>query len=189
MASSSAYFSDTSITFVPRSSKILLRPTRNRVALGILTAALLSTCYFFSRDDHFLLMFGLTFLYLGFGGLLVLTLEVRNVLSGAPASVAAKVGTVCAFIGMYSYSIYLWHAALLGAVQVFFLRKPGHFNVPAIALFLFDLLASIALGIFFARLIEFPVLRVRDRLFPALQQPPPRTAPAFVSATSPGGNL
>lgn len=175
--------------FRPEVIENLLRPTRNRIAIGILTAALLSTCYFFGRDDHFLLMFGLTFLYLGFGGLLVLTLEVRNVLSGAAATVAAKIGTVCAFIGMYSYSIYLWHAALLGAVQVFFLRKPGHFNVPAIALFLFDLLASIALGIFFARLIEFPVLRVRDRLFPALQQPPPRTAPAFVSATSPGGNL
>src|SRR5277367_1234415 len=134
--------------FRPEVIENLLRPTRNRIAIGILTAALLSTCYFFGRDDHFLLMFGLTFLYLGFGGLLVLTLEVRNVLSGAAATVAAKIGTVCAFIGMYSYSIYLWHAALLGAVQVFFLRKPGHFNVPAIALFLFDLLASIALGIF-----------------------------------------
>jgi peptidoglycan/LPS O-acetylase OafA/YrhL len=175
--------------FRPEVIPNLLRPARNRIALAILTAALLSNCYFFSRDDHFLLMFGLTFLYLGFGGLLVLTLEVRNVLSGAAATVAAKVGTVCAFIGMYSYSIYLWHAALLAAVQVFFLRKPGHSNVPGVALFSFDLLASIALGIFFARLIEFPVLRVRDRLFPALQQPPPRTAPAFVSATSPGGNL
>jgi peptidoglycan/LPS O-acetylase OafA/YrhL len=167
----------------------LLRPTRNRIAIGILTAMLLSTCYFFGRDDHFLLMFGLTFLYLGFGGLLVLTLEVRNVLSGAAATVAAKIGTVCAFVGMYSYSIYLWHAALLAAVHVFFLRKPGHFIVPGIALLLFDLLASIALGIFFAKLIEFPVLRFRDRLFPALQQPPAKTAPAFASATSPGGTL
>jgi peptidoglycan/LPS O-acetylase OafA/YrhL len=175
--------------FRPDVVENLLRPKLNRIAIGIVTAALLSTCYFFGRDDHFLLTFGLTFLYLGFGGLLVLTLEVRNVLSGAVATIAEKIGTVCAFVGMYSYSIYLWHAALLAAVQVFFLRKPGHFNVPGFALLLFDLLVSIALGIFFAKLIEFPVLRFRDRLFPALQQPPARTASAFASATSAGGTL
>jgi peptidoglycan/LPS O-acetylase OafA/YrhL len=175
--------------FRPEIIENLLRPMRNRIAIAILTAVLLSTCYFFGRDDHFLLMFGLTFLYLGFGGLLVLTLEVRNVFSGAAATIAAKSGTVCAFVGMYSYSIYLWHAAVLAAVQVFFLRKPGHSNLPGIALMLFDLLASIALGILFARLIEFPVLRFRDRLFPRLQQPLVSAAPAFASAASTGGSI
>ena len=174
--------------FRPEAIAGLLGTVRNRIAIGILTAALLSTCCFFSRDDKFLLTYGLTFLYLGFGGLLVLTLEVRNILSGGGAIVASRIGRVCAVIGMYSYSIYLWHAVLIAATQVF-LRKNSHMNVPGVALFPFYLLGSIALGIFFARLIEFPVLRFRDRLFPKLQQPAVRAAPSFASATVPDGSL
>ena len=155
--------------FRPDVIETVTRPLSNRVAIGILTAALLSTCYFFSRDDLFLLRYGLTFLYMGFGGLLVLSLEVRNVLSGNLAKVASIIGSACAFVGMYSYSIYLWHAVLIEATQVF-LRKNPHMNVPAGVLFPFYMLGSIAIGIFFARLIEFPVLRFRDRLFPKLQQ-------------------
>ena len=155
--------------FRPEVIETLTRPLSNRIAIGILTAGLLSTCYFFSRDDLFLLRYGLTFLYLGFGGLLVLSLEVRNVLSGSTATVASIIGSACAFVGVYSYSIYLWHAVLIAATQVF-LRKNPHITVPADALFVFYMVGSIALGIFFARLIEFPVLRFRDRLFPKLQQ-------------------
>lgn len=143
----------------------LVRSTPNRIAIGILTAALLSTCYFFTRDDHFLLEFGLTFLYLGFGGLLILTLETHNVLPSRLAAIATKIGTVCAFIGMYSYSIYLWHFMFIVAFQIF-LRRVAHINLPNVVLFSVFLLGSVALGIFFARLIEFPVLRFRDRLFP-----------------------
>jgi len=174
--------------FRPEVIACLLRPVRNRIAVGILTAALLSTCYFFSRDDKFLLTFGLTFLYLGFGGLLVLTLELRNILSGTGAIVASRIGRVCGVIGMYSYSIYLWHAVLIAATQVF-LRKNPHMHVAEVALFPFYLLGSIALGIFFARLIEFPVLRFRDRLFPKLQQPSVAAAPSHGSATISNGGL
>jgi len=51
--------------FRPETITNFCRPAANRVALGILSVVLLSCCYFFSRDDHFQLMFGLTFLYLG----------------------------------------------------------------------------------------------------------------------------
>ena len=169
--------------FRPDVIETVTRPLSNRVAIGILTAALLSTCYFFSRDDLFLLRYGLTFLYLGFGGLLVLSLEVRNVLSGNVTKVASIIGSVCAFVGMYSYSIYLWHAVLIAATQVF-LRKNSHVTVPASGLFLFYLFGSIALGILFAKLIEFPVLRFRDRFFPKLQQPASTENASLVSITT-----
>jgi peptidoglycan/LPS O-acetylase OafA/YrhL len=168
--------------FRPDVIESLTRPRSNRIAIGILSAALLSTCYFFSRDDLFLLRYGLTFLYLGFGGLLVLSLEVRNVLSGNVANAASAIGSVCAFVGMYSYSIYLWHAVLIAATQVF-LRKFPYITVPAGALFPFYLLGSIALGILFARLIEFPALRLRDRLFPKLRHPASTATTSLVSTT------
>lgn len=144
------------------------RPAGNRVALGILSVALLSSCYFFSRDDHFQLSFGLTFLYLGFGGLLILCLEVRNLLTGSMARISEKIGTACALVGTYSYSIYLWHTPFLVYVPVF-LRKFMHMQPSGVAAKVIYILGCCALGIAMANLIEFPVLQLRDRVFPRLQ--------------------
>jgi peptidoglycan/LPS O-acetylase OafA/YrhL len=156
--------------FRPQIITNLCRPAVNRVALGILSVTLLSCCYFFSRDDHFQLMFGLTFLYLGFGGLLILCLEVRNVLPGRAARITEKIGTGCADVGTYSYSIYLWHAPFLIYVPVF-LRKFVHVQPSGVAVQGVLILGCCALGIAMAKLIEFPMLQLRDRLFPRLQQP------------------
>jgi peptidoglycan/LPS O-acetylase OafA/YrhL len=167
--------------FRPQVIEKFFGPARNRIVIGILTAALLSTCYFFTRDDHFLLIFGLTLLYLGFGGLLILALETRGVLSGQAAAITARVGTICAFIGVYSYSIYLWHFMLIAAVQLF-LGRVAHIAVPRPVLFVFYLAGSVAIGIFFSRLIEFPVLRFRDRLFPASSRGSINANPSLASA-------
>jgi peptidoglycan/LPS O-acetylase OafA/YrhL len=61
-------------------------------------------------------------------------------------------------IGYYSYSIYLWHVvAMLGLewMPASWFRFPLYF------------LAAIALGVLMAKLIEIPVLRLRDRVFPS----------------------
>ena len=137
------------------------------MALGILSVALLSSCYFFTRDDHFQLSFGLTFLYLGFGGHLILCLEVRNLLPGRVARIAEKIGTGCAHVGTYSYSIYLWHAPFLIYVPVF-LRKFVHVQPSGAVVQGVYILGCCALGIAMANLVEFPVLKLRDRLFPRL---------------------
>lgn len=162
--------------FQPEATQKVLSPALNRLLIGILSAILLSTCYFFDRDSHFLLSVGLTLLYLGFGGLLVLSLEVRNLLKGRVARVAEQLGTGCAFLGKHSYSIYLWHTPLIVAFPVFE-RKVLHRELPFAALVAIYVVGSCALGIFFANLIEFPVLRFRDRFFPMLQQPGAKPAP------------
>lgn len=72
-----------------------------------------------------LFFIGLTFLYLGFGGLLILCLAVRNVLPGKVTRFAAKIGTGCAYVGTHSYSIYLRNTAFLLYVPLF-LRKFMH---------------------------------------------------------------
>lgn len=157
--------------FRPEILEQLFRSLRNRVAIGVVTALLLSTCFCFTRDSHFLLTFGLSFLYLGFGGLLLLSLHVRNVLPARLAAVADKLGTSCAFVGVYSYSIYLWHVPF-GSYAPGLVRRALHIQMTGIEAFAFNILGGIVLGIMMARIIEFPIIRLRDRVFPAMQNSP-----------------
>ncbi len=151
-------------------------------AMGLLTVIFLSTCFIFDRSSHFLLVFGLTFLYLGFGGLIILSLHVRDVLPPPLARPLELAGTFLAFIGTYSYSIYLWHipfqAFAAGAI-----RRALHIEFSRAANLWFYFVGSVIFGILMARLIEFPVLKLRDKLFPS-----PQLANPAVSATERGAS-
>lgn len=81
-----------------------------------------------------------------------------------------------AFVGFFSYSIYLWHWDLgLGAIKVitrygsWFRDQVGNdislllFTVPAVALYA---AFAIGMGILLGRLIETPALALRDRVLP-----------------------
>jgi peptidoglycan/LPS O-acetylase OafA/YrhL len=60
------------------------------------------------------------------------------------------------WIGVFSYSIYLWHYFLV----ILFRRYQPSFGV-----FWLYVACCILLGVGTAKLVEFPVLRLRDRLF------------------------
>lgn len=71
------------------------------------------------------------------------------------------------FVGAYSYTIYLWHItpARLWVAQNLLVSLA---DTPRwIILTLLHVSSSILLGWLASRLIELPMLRVRDRLFPA----------------------
>ncbi|HWB31551.1 MAG TPA: acyltransferase [Acidobacteriaceae bacterium] len=69
-----------------------------------------------------------------------------------------------AWIGLYSYGIYLWHVLPLAPLERAEGRMPGHLG--AIVVAIMGPLAGILLGASMTKLVEFPMLRVRDRLFP-----------------------
>ena len=74
-----------------------------------------------------------------------------------------------ALIGKYSYGIYLWHATIIGFVaRTVVSRLPGeggslNWVIAETAL----TMASVLFGIFMSRLVEVPVLALRDRFFPS----------------------
>jgi len=70
-----------------------------------------------------------------------------------------------AWIGFYSYAIYLWHESVFGLVAAVTTRLPYYplrVAVEAVA----PWALAIGFGVVTTRLIEIPALRMRDRFFP-----------------------
>ena len=69
-----------------------------------------------------------------------------------------KVARLLAWVGYYSYSIYLWH---VGSMLVLERMPPRWFRFPGYVIL------AVVFGVLMAELIELPVLHVRDRYFPS----------------------
>ena len=95
-------------------------------------------------------------LYVGYGMVLAAVLTSTRRLAG-PAT------PLFAFIGFYSYSIYLWHLPVLYVLR--WLRLP-----PASAGIYFA--GSLVVGVLVAKAVEIPTLRLRDWWFPATEMAP-----------------
>ena len=102
---------------------------------------------------------GFTALYLG-GGMLLSAIVVRGIPENA---VTRAIG----YVGSHSYSIYLWHVPvnmwLVGGILPRVDRSWTAWSL--------YMSASIVVGIVLAQVIEFPVLKVRDRFFPSRSKP------------------
>jgi peptidoglycan/LPS O-acetylase OafA/YrhL len=154
--------------FRPHILSNLLHSTRNRIVVAVCSAGLLSTIFFFPQDNRFFSTFGYTCLYLGFGGILLLSLHVKGILRGKMARCFEMVGTAAASVGIYSYSIYLWHGPA-GAWFPGLVRRVLHVSQGPNERFLTYMIGSLAIGITMSKIIEYPILRLRDRIFPARQ--------------------
>jgi len=152
--------------FRPAALEELMRPKGNRVAIAAGSLGLLSSAYLFGRDNVFLATFGYSFIYLGFAGVLLLSLYVRGIFSGKLAWIMELMGGVAAYVGMYSYSIYLWHGPTAAWLPGFFRRTLG-FPVGEYGRFAVYFVGSLVIGIVMSKLIEYPILRLRDRILPA----------------------
>ena len=109
------------------------------------------------RNSFYLYTFGLTHIYIGCGLILVAVIGL-----GIRETTASR---AAAFIGSRSYSIYLWHMFAIAAVAkaTSFLGLRDSYFVCTGA----SVVAAILLGICMATLVEYPLLRIRDKLYPS----------------------
>jgi peptidoglycan/LPS O-acetylase OafA/YrhL len=134
--------------------------TRNGLVLALVSLAVISVAplvknIYFSAFQNALL-------YASFGNILLLFLtgvvsfsRIKNPVAGICLSTFSK-------IGVYSYSIYLFHPV----IRDYIIQKHpvlGHFHYS----FLVYLVLSIMAGIVFTKIIEFPMLALREKYFPA----------------------
>ncbi len=78
---------------------------------------------------------------------------------------------MAARIGRYSYSIYLWHVTVLGIMYRLFspsleAGNAMHWTVAVSG----TVSAAILFGALMSRLIEWPIIKIRDRVFPSRSQ-------------------
>lgn len=143
----------------------LMRPTRNRVVIAAASVVLISFAYLYGRDNRFFATFGYSLVYIGFGGVLLVSLYTRGVLSGKVAQIVEVIGSAAAYVGVYSYSIYLWHGPTGAWLPGFCRRLAGH-PTGTYGRFAVYFWGSLVVGIVMSKLVEYPILRLRDRLLP-----------------------
>lgn len=141
-----------------------------RKPLWVPGLVLISPAFVLRPESEFICTVGYTLLYTGFGCILVWAVD------RPPSRIA--VARVLAWIGYYSYSIYLWH------LPVGTLLFRGRMDL---RFFLEGILVSILFGSAMAWLVETPNLRLRDKLFPARHSMPRESAskPAPVAGLAP----
>ena len=135
--------------------------TRRRKLLAAVGVVLLSPAFMFRLEDSPLLYtIGFTGFYLG-SGLLLSSLLAGPIPGGFTLKVVAVVGT-------YSYSIYLWHVPM-SSLCYRLAEKTAPLGLPSSYSFYMILYfaGSIFVGIMMGKLVEYPILRLRDRFFPS----------------------
>ncbi|MBK9638566.1 MAG: acyltransferase family protein [Bacteroidetes bacterium] len=104
---------------------------------------------------------GFTFLYLGFGALLLCMLftDIKKYISNKKMSLRPYhyIGK----IGIYSYSIYLFHGMV--SLKIKSLRIEYKLQDEFAVILYFCL--SILVGVIISKLIEFPMLKIRDKYY------------------------
>jgi peptidoglycan/LPS O-acetylase OafA/YrhL len=129
-------------------------------------------CFLNLGSSPFVPTFGYTCLALGYGCLLLAFVTIEPGEGRLGRAMGSRPAGVLAWVGLWSYSIYLWHVEL--SVLVGALAGRAGSGVPRDVWVAMYLAASVGLGVVMGRLIERPFLALRDRLFPS------RTgAPAF----------
>lgn len=132
----------------------------SRVKRGALVMAgilLLSPAFIFDiASTQWIVSLGLSMFYVGSGCLLVAFLKSDLSRSRAARSLA--------FFGMYSYSIYLWHLPIAAWLPVIMpTYATDQWFVYALAYFAL----ALGLGVVISKIVEFPVLKLRDMYFPS----------------------
>jgi len=148
--------------------------------------------FFLPKTNPFVFSFGLSLLALGDAALVVAVAPPPRSREPASSFWSLPITRLVGWIGVYSYSIYLWQEDL--ATQPLITSLPvlwhyGPHTTQAILFLTLHFTGSVLAGVIMAKLIEFPALRLRDRLMPSGSRGVPlgtqnSMAPSAIPATS-----
>lgn len=155
------------------------RLTERKWPLLILAAAAIAMLLTAGKDSVPMQTIGYTVLYLGAGGGMLLVYCHTASWSTAPLF------RWVAKIGLYSYGIYLWHNGVHSVAMKLTLALHG--SARWVALYVLQIGLGIAAGVVTTRLIEWPMLKIRERIAPARDTGAPVAAGPRVAVSAPAG--
>jgi len=145
-----------------------------RYYIGVLGICLLLPAFLFQLNTPFIYIFGPTLFYLGGGAFVIFAVSSKQLHN--------RIGRGLAFLGANSYSIYLWHLFVCQWVMLVIIQKVTANSWNWWVYALIYVVGSCAFGILMNRLVETPVLLLRDKIFPS------RSGPIPVSAAAPSSS-
>jgi peptidoglycan/LPS O-acetylase OafA/YrhL len=140
--------------------------TRRKWLLTVWAGLCLLPLCIWPVQSRFMTTIGASLTYLGYGAVLLLCLGAQQGRGLRGRLLWSRAGVAVAWVGYYSYSIYLWHAE--GNSMLIRLVPEVNGAAPWALMTLVVVALGVVPGIVMSRLIEVPSLRLRDRLFPSL---------------------
>ena len=137
--------------------------------------------FFVDPGSPLIRIYGLTATYVGSAAFLLAAYHTHREDFGELKPAALRIAQVVAWVGVYSYTIYLWHVTAMGILEREFASPVMAWigTVPGLAWTVAALgvaAGAVVVGVIASKVVEWPVLRLRDRLFPsrsvALSSPP-----------------
>jgi peptidoglycan/LPS O-acetylase OafA/YrhL len=126
---------------------------------------------FIAPETVFIRTVGLTATFLGSGAFLIAAYHTHAHDFGRFKILAVPVASLVAWIGFYSYGIYLWHVTVFGILEREVVGRLNGLTVSNEVTWLVSVIAlgagAVLVGAAATRVIEVPVLQVRDRIFPS----------------------
>jgi len=122
-----------------------------------LAVILISPLFIFPGGSHFMNTLGLTTVDLGFGLIVLFSLTGFEWNSGKISLLTKIPMAVISFIGIHSYSIYLWHLMPAKMLSWLDCHPPQYF--------ILYLMLALSLGVTMSFAIEKPFLKLRDIIY------------------------
>jgi peptidoglycan/LPS O-acetylase OafA/YrhL len=156
---------------------LMRRLARHRLALLIVGLLLISPMALHDLSERpYIWTIGFTMLYVGYGLILIAFVYTNPGEGLAGKLILSGPSRTVAWIGLFSYSIYLWQFDLaVNPVEAWVLPHLPHH--PATLFWALGsaiyLLVAVVTGVILSKLVEMPVLALRERLFPRRQRAVP----------------
>jgi len=131
-----------------------------RFPISVVSVLGLIPAVFLPSSDPIVYTVGFTLLYISFGTMLLLSIYKEADQGKAKPGIAVR---ALARMGAYSYTLYLWHVPM---AQIFVSLASRFAMVNEYVLHAIYFATSIAVGVLASKLVEMPILKLRERLFP-----------------------